>query len=140
MPNPPTTWMYGPIAKNTETDNINAGHGTCMVSKVAGKDFGVAKKANLIISKATTQGSDTEWAFEKVLDDTMDTKCQKRVVVPCARGATFSYLPGDEKKSPWPVVNAIMKDMFENDIVVVTSLGNLGEGPGHSDVDTLSKI
>jgi hypothetical protein len=42
-------WLFLPNEPQTESDE--AGHGTCVTSKVSGTTFGVAKNANIVVVK-----------------------------------------------------------------------------------------
>jgi hypothetical protein len=135
--NPPEKpFFYGPAAIKTDKDET--GHGTCMASKAAGPNLGVASKAHMVVLK-TSSLADTQWAFEQARDDIVKHDRKGKSVILYARGPLISYV-GQENEAPWKDIKPVMQDMFANDIVIVTSSGNLGEAPGHENVDTPPKI
>jgi hypothetical protein len=110
-----------------------------MASKAVGPNLGVASNAHLIVVKAKGSAADNLWAFEQTRDDVLanaDNRKGKSVVL-FARGQTFAGL-GDNA-APWPQMKPLMQELFDNDIVVVTSSGNNGEAPGHQNVELLPK-
>lgn len=111
-----------------------------MASKAAGPNLGVASNAHLIVVKAKPSAADNLWAFEQICDDVLanaDDRKGKSVVL-FARGQAFAGL-GDNDTS-WPQMKPVMQELFDNDIVVVTSSGKNGEAPGHQNIELLRKI
>lgn len=62
-------WIYAYDCVPLESDLHLDGHGSCVASKVAGVESGVAKKASLVIVKAMPEMSSSLDAFVKVLND-----------------------------------------------------------------------
>ncbi|MCJ1346209.1 hypothetical protein MMC31_004424 [Peltigera leucophlebia] len=62
-------WIYANGAAKTEVDDDPGSHGSCLASKVAGRVFGVAKKASLIVVKRTLELSSWLDAMVKVAND-----------------------------------------------------------------------
>ena len=104
-----------------------------MASKAAGPNLGVASQAHMIVLKAHTL-ADSQWAFEKARDDIVSQGRQQKSVILFARGPLICE-PGQENQSPWKELKPLILDLFSKDIVVVTSSGNLGAAPGHSQID-----
>lgn len=62
-------WLYAYDCPPAEIDDYPGGHGTCAASKVAGVNFGVAKKASLIIVRIKMNASSMLSAYVQVLND-----------------------------------------------------------------------
>lgn len=62
-------WIYAIGVAKTEADDDPRSHGTCLASKVAGRVFGVAKKASLIVVKRSVKLSSWLDAMVKVAND-----------------------------------------------------------------------
>ena len=110
-----------------------------MASKALGPNLGVASKSHLIVLKATGSSADNIWAYQQAKDDIIAKGRRGKAVVAIARGASIVY-PGIENTTPFREIKPILQSMFPEDIVVVTSSGNLGELPGHEEVDSPPKI
>lgn len=67
-------WLYAYDCPPAEIDDYPGGHGTCGASKVAGVNFGVAKKASLIIVRLKMNASSMLSGYVKVLNDLRQRK------------------------------------------------------------------
>ena len=77
-------WLFLPGEPNTESDEI--GHGTCVISKIAGRFFGVAKSVNLVVVKLApvngrVEGPRVIAAWGAIARDIASTNVQGRAVV-----------------------------------------------------------
>ena len=115
-----------------------ANHGCCVISTIAGRDFGVAKKANVVIVKTVTiQTGEGQGMFlgiyvleaiSLVIDD-MHSRDEKGQSVNGKAVITFTtqihWDPKSENDLPWinMLENAIL-ELLELDVVVVVSSGN----------------
>ena len=77
-------WLFLPGEPNTESDEI--GHGTCTISKIAGRNVGVAKSVNIVVVKlgptdGRVQGSRVMAAWGAIARDIASTNMQGRAVV-----------------------------------------------------------
>ena len=117
------TWLWPrnmtPFPKTDES-----GHGSCIVSKIAGPTFGVAKSANIVMVKAFHK----TWAevtpsrflesFGRIFEDVRDRKMQRKAVVNISFGS---------RSLPTSLLNAWKKTimyLLKNDVVVVVASGN----------------
>lgn len=62
-------WIYANGVAETEVDDDPSSHGTCLASKIAGREYGVAKKASLIVVKRSLKLSSWLDAMVKVAND-----------------------------------------------------------------------
>lgn len=62
-------WIYTYDCAPQESDLHTDGHGSCIASKIAGVESGVAKKASLVIVKAMPEMSSSLDALMKVIND-----------------------------------------------------------------------
>ncbi|CAF9937370.1 hypothetical protein IMSHALPRED_011110, partial [Imshaugia aleurites] len=124
-----------------------ANHGCCVISTIAGRDFGVAKKANVVIVKTVTiQTGEGQGMFlgiyvleaiSLVIDD-MHSRDEKGQSVNGKAVITFTtqihWDPKSENDLPWinMLENAIL-ELLELDVVVVVSSGNYKNTEGYSD-------
>ena len=77
-------WLFLPGEPHVESDEN--GHGTCVISKVAGRIFGVAKSVNIVVVKlapinGNLLGSRVIAAWGVVARDIATTNVQGRAVV-----------------------------------------------------------
>ena len=86
-------WLYLQGEPQIEDDEI--GHGTCVISKVASRTFGVAKSANIVVVKAPP--IDGKIAMSRVLEtwgvvarDIASKNMQRKVVLSIAMGGEKS--------------------------------------------------
>lgn len=106
-----------------ETDNSE--HGTCIMSKVLGSRFGVAKKASIVIAK-WIYGVPIRWQMlvleiiTRVRKDIVTKALQGRAVINVSFGQ-----PSDDQEYI-AALEAVLKDLVrELDVVVVISAGNI---------------
>jgi len=77
-------WLFLPGEPESESDEI--GHGTCTISKIAGRNFGVAKSVNLVVVKlgpidGQIEASRVMAAWGAIARDIASTNMQGRAVV-----------------------------------------------------------
>jgi hypothetical protein len=86
-------WLFPPGEPEIESDEI--GHGTCTISKVAGRTFGVAKSVNIVVVKLSpingkVQGSRVLTAWGAVARDITSENMQGKAVVSIQMGGEQS--------------------------------------------------
>ena len=107
---------------STETDEQN--HGSCVVSKVAGKTYGVAKKVNVVIAKVGVRQTDTSLAgwyiylLQKVREDILKEKLKGKAVVNLSGGLPLT------DTSVIAAMRIAVESLLKDDVVVVTTSGN----------------
>ena len=107
---------------NTETDEQN--HGSCVVSKVAGKTYGVAKKVNIVIAKVGVRQTDTSLAgwyiylLQKVREDILKENLKGKAVVNLSGGLPL------RDRSVIAAMRIAVESLLKDDVVVVTTSGN----------------
>ena len=115
-------WRKHATLPNTETDEQS--HGSCVVSKVAGVIYGVAKKVNIVIAKVGIKQSDTALAgwyiylLEKVREDILKNNLKGKAVVNISGGLPLT----DE--SVIASMRTAVESLLKDDVVVVTTSGN----------------
>ena len=105
-----------------ETDNSE--HGTCVMSKAVGKQFGVAKKASAVIVK-WVYGVPISW---QVLVLEIMTRVRKDIVTKALQGKAVINMsfgqPSDDQEYI-AALEAVLTDLMrELDVVVVIAAGN----------------
>jgi len=127
MPSQPVEWLYGfGIPEDQRTDDSASSHGSCVASKAAG----------VVMVKINEKASNVVWAFNTINDDIVRKGRRGRAVIAypnTAKDANQGGFPG----YPWSNAYAFMKDLFQNDVIVVVPSGNFGAERGRSLVDTL---
>lgn len=95
-------WLFAGTQANkgVKEDLHKDGHGTCGGSKINGRDYGVAKQANLVIVKAAEDVDETLDGFGKILKDVRARKLQGKAVVNFSRSSMYPSTPSDVLKSP----------------------------------------
>lgn len=133
-------WLWPPekyLRTNglSKTEDDQKGHGTCVVSKIAGRDYGIAKKVQIVVcklyynSKGQPRESSVLNCLQYILEDLDDKELQGKAVLNFAYGGEF------QKESPTnsqetPTINkrkrirSAMQNFIDEDIVVVLSSGN----------------
>lgn len=115
-------WAAHALLPDTVTDE--QGHGSCVFSKAVGKEYGVAKKANVVIAKlgvGQRNGGMTSWyiyLMEQVRNDVLRNDLKGKAVV---------NISGEVPLKDTRVINAMrtaVKSLLDDDIVVVTTSGN----------------
>lgn len=131
-------WHFAPRhVRLTETDDDPEHHGSCMASKAAGARFGVSKESRLIILKAAQKASNIRWAFYTARDDIMANNRQGQSVVLFAKS---DPVKGETYTGPWTGIRSYMQQLFDMDVVVVTSAGNKGTRSGRQQIDTVPQL
>ena len=77
-------WLFLPGEPQNESDEI--GHGTCVISKIAGRFMGVAKSVNIVVVKVgpmdgRVSGSRVMAAWAAIARDIASTNMQGRAVI-----------------------------------------------------------
>lgn len=62
-------WLFSLKARKSQSDPDPNAHGTCICSKILGREYGVAKKPNLVFVKTSRQSSSVLDAFSKIILD-----------------------------------------------------------------------
>lgn len=126
------TWDVYPTPDEVLSTNTD-GHGSCVASKVAGRFYGVAKKASLIIVKHTTSLSSFVHAIAIVLNDLR----RQNVAGMYRPGYTIVTVQrgfrGPDEIDKWSLAKLsghISKLISKYGIVFVVSAGNTGYGAG----------
>ncbi|KAL9592878.1 MAG: hypothetical protein Q9179_006287 [Wetmoreana sp. 5 TL-2023] len=117
-------WHYGDGVSRQATDDSKAGHGTCVSSKAAGWKNGVSKNSRLVMMKSSGTVADETWAFAEALDDILSKQRQRKAVVVYPRLSLTAFAPGSEPAANWDSIQALIRDLFEANVVVVNCAGN----------------
>lgn len=129
--NPPIRWLWPSFLQNTsaseETDHI--GHGTCVISKIAGEFFGIAKRSAIVIVSPygiseMTSGiilSSTLLALDAVYDDISEKKLKGKAVLNISLG----FKAGAEPQWLLDAFQWKLRYLSENlHLVIVVPAGN----------------
>jgi hypothetical protein len=86
-------WLFLPDEPEIESDEI--GHGTCSISKIVGRAFGVAKSASIVVVKlgpidGRILGSRVSTAWGIIARDIASTNMQGKAVVTIQMGGEQS--------------------------------------------------
>lgn len=107
----------------TETDE--AGHGSCVISKVAGPHFGVAKNVDIVVAKVAIDINGSIWN-SSILD--MLSVILRDVIKECMQGkAVINISINSPAKQSSGYVNSLrilISQLLKNDVVVVVTSGN----------------
>ena len=122
-PPDPNEWHYAYGVSRSTTDDNLAGHGSCVASKAAGWKTGVSKNSRLVVMKSLPTVADVNFAFAAALDDIIEKKRQGRAVVLYPATSIKTYARYGLPKNWWSV-KEIIKELFAQDVVVVTGAGN----------------
>ena len=115
-------WEKHAVIPNTETDEQD--HGSCVVSKVAGRTYGVAKKVNVVIAKVGAKRTDTAlvgwyiYLLQKVRDDILKNNLKGKAIVNLSGGLPLS------DPSVIAAMGTAVQSLLKDDVVVVTTSGN----------------
>ena len=115
-------WQQHAELPSTETDEQN--HGSCVVSKVAGKTYGVAKEVNIVIAKVGVKGTNTALAgwyiylLQKVREDIIKNNLKGKAVVNLSGGLPLT------DASVVAAMKTAVESLLKDDVVVVTTSGN----------------
>ena len=123
-PPQPNEWHYAyGVSKSNTEDNL-AGHGSCVASKAAGWKTGVSKNSQLVVIKSLPTLADVNFAFAAALDDIMEKNRQGRAVVLYPATSIETFRVGSVLPRNWRSVNELIRELFAQDVVVVTGAGN----------------
>ena len=117
-------WHSGYSVDTRPIDNSTNGHATCVASKAAGRRNGVSKNTCIVVLKAGSTVADTTWAFAKALDDVIEKGRQGKAVVVFPRTSVQQFEPGSGLPDNWASIKDLMRELFEQDVVVVTCAGS----------------
>lgn len=123
-------WLYAYDCPPAEIDDYPGGHGTCSASKVAGVNFGVAKKASLIIVRLKMNASSMLSGYVKVLNDLRRRKkagerIQGYNIVTTSVNAVIG--PGSEWKTTLTTMTSLISAIINlYGVVFVCAAGNRG--------------
>ena len=107
---------------STETDEQN--HGSCVVSKVAGKTYGVAKNVDIVVAKVGVRQTDTALAgwyihlLKKAREDVLKQNLKGKAVVNLSGGLPLT------DTSVIATIRLATESLLKDDVVVVTTSGN----------------
>lgn len=119
------------VRSTTEDDDATDGHGSCVYSMAVGPRYGIAKEADVVIVKHAklkkdlpkgeedTLESATLDGMSRILKDIKDSNLKKKAVVNLSFGVS-----ADLEKASKDTFQAIIKELLENDVIVVTASGN----------------
>ena len=126
MPWPPESdeWHYAYGVSDSTTDDDLAGHGSCVASKAAGWKTGVSKNSQLVVMKSLPTLADVNFAFAAALDDIIEKDRQGRAVVVFPATSIQTFGPGSVLPRNWRSVKELIRELFGQDVVVVTASGN----------------
>lgn len=84
-------WLFGGAQadKSVMEDLESDGHGSCAGSKVNGPKYGIAKQANLVVVKASSNSDETLDCMNKILQDVRSNKLQGKAIVNFSRSRTY---------------------------------------------------
>lgn len=112
-------------SQRKETDET--GHGSCVISKISGHRFGVAKNVNIVAAKyAIDPATGLIWDSSVlellflIFNDVISRNMQGKAVINLSFGATEKMLSARLIKS----MRALIVLLLQNDVVVVVSSGN----------------
>ena len=114
-----------------KSDGGGTGHGTCMVSRVAGIVCGSAKKAEITVVRYTDKNgySNTESAIDglvKVFDDLEDHQAGKSAVVNMSWDSNVDSKNTDRYDAVKAAYSTLISNLIKNGAICVTSAGNAG--------------
>ncbi|CAJ2507736.1 Uu.00g089220.m01.CDS01 [Anthostomella pinea] len=117
-------------------------HGSCVMSKAVGQDYGIAKKASLV---AVQQGADSRSEFLFALVEaynhiTSDDDRKRKSVV----SITLQFEDEFNDNGEFDVFKETMGILFDQfvkaDVPVIMAAGNSGLEPGHNGVDRYPQL
>lgn len=122
-------WIIFPGQLSAQRDTN--GHGSCVLSKVNGPTYGVAKKSNVVIAKVSGVPADDSVTvtnllkgYRNVLNDILNKGRKGKAVVNVSKnipGNLFTSLPGSRQ-----AFRDIVLKFMQNDVVFVAASGNDG--------------
>ena len=123
-PPEPSEWHYAYGVSTSTTDDDLGGHGSCVASKAAGWKTGVSKNSHLVVIKSRPTVADVNFAFATALDDIMEKNRQGKAVVLFPATSKQTFGAGSVLTRNWRSVNELIKELFDQNVVVVTAAGN----------------
>jgi subtilisin family serine protease len=112
----------------TETDEI--GHGSCVISKIAGPRYGVAKNTNITVVKLAINpqtgdltGSSVLESLSLIWKDVIKNSLQGKAVVNMSGGLVLNKAYNEHHEFI-NTLRALIYILLEDDVVVVVSSGN----------------
>lgn len=113
-------WIFAVDVPETTTDEEEQGHGSCMVSKVGGIMFGVAKKPQLKIVKTTSTIGSFINALGRVQRDINKNRADEVVVY-----MPYNWNPPDDQANNPAVVamKRLLWSLVESEVVIIVDAG-----------------
>lgn len=115
-------WIFAVDVPETTIDEEEQGHGSCMVSKIGGIMFGVAKKPQLKIVKTTSTIASFINALGRVQRDTNKNRADEIVVY-----MPHNWNPPDNQDNN-PIIVAMKRllwSLVESQVVIIVDAGDL---------------
>ncbi len=131
-------WLYTPevyywgLAKPGESvlPYVPYGHSTCTASKAAGKAYGAAKEATLVVVKMLDYSSPSLISVFKVIADDIKQKGRGGRSVVSVSWTTKAPVP-DVLENTWLMeMRDGLKELYANSVIVVCSAGNKAQTRG----------
>ena len=142
VPNSRIEWLYTPEAyfwgeaKPGEIDiaGESFGHSTCTASKAAGIAYGASKEATLVVVKMIGFVEAALVSVFKVIADDIKQKGRGGKSVVSVSWSTKDAV-SDIMGSTWFIeMRNALKELYDNDVIVVCCAGNLAQTPGPTGV------
>ena len=122
-PYPHTIWTQD-MGYHLQSDPV--GHGSCMLSKIAGVEYGVAKKPNIMVVKMLTAKehgfslAEALKTLEIIMTDIVDRSLAGKSVICMGMGAKEA----DDRVHSINALLTLIQQLIEEDVVVVVPAGN----------------
>ncbi|KAI9723660.1 MAG: hypothetical protein M1812_000960 [Candelaria pacifica] len=114
----------------TTDGKAGKGHGTCMLSKVVGTEYGVAKEVDPVIVRVP-RGANQESYLEGVSKVVDDIQARKAAPNPGNTRSVLSmswYYPQDISDVGWVIrLRMLLRTLVEEGVIIVTGSGNTGQ-------------
>lgn len=130
-------WMYAQGSQETESDENAFGHGSCAASKIAGVNFGVAKKVSLIVVKLGRYLSSALDGLTLILND-LRRRSKEGEYIPGYNvvNAQFGIKKTEVGKYSATIINALISIFIKTyGVIFVCAAGNSG-----GEIDTLPAL
>lgn len=113
-------WIFAVDVPETTTDEEEQGHGSCMISKIRGIMFGVAKKPKLKIVKTTSKIGSFINALGRVQMDINKNRADEVVVY-----MPYNWNPPDDQdKNPVAVaIKRLLWSLVKSEVVIIVDAG-----------------
>ena len=133
-------WLYTPEAYfwgearpgEVLVPSAYSGHGTCTASKAAGRAYGVAREATLVVVKMVDFWEPSLVSVFKVIADDIKQKGRGGKSVVSISWATKAILRAIEEDTWLMEMRNTLEELYENNVIVVCSAGNDAQMPGAS--------